>query len=539
MADYATLLRDQVTLTCRSIDRIFLQAYLPKLQSVGMVCNFLCKQRGFAIPSSAAFGKIGQAYVEQVHRWAKANDIPIHYFAKGEDKEQLARPLLEAAAKQDGDGRVVLVGIAQEKASVWRSWKAKGHEHKSHPHMEWGRQMAFVNHFYFYLWDPDWGGAFWKTNAYAPYPIWLWLNGHQWAKRQLDQAGIGYTALDNGVAACDDPAALQRICDRLGPGAVKQFFWRWQQRLPSPFTRADLRAGYTYELAVRQFEVSDTQVFDRPAAGRAFFEGMIRDHLDIGRPSQVALIFDRTITKRTPGTFRTKVITKGVDPQVVCYYKSSRIKQYFKQHRALRTETVIGDTRDFGIGRRVTGDNWRALRAVGEQANRRLCDAQAADARPAPDVVTLAQVTRPSVTPDGLHAPGMRFGDPRVMAVLAALLGFCHLAAGFTNRQLVELVSALLDAPYGSRQATYDLRRLTRKGLIARLPGSQRYLLTPLGRRVAVLFTKAYGRVLAPGLAVLDPALPPVLAGRTPLAVAWRRFAQALDGFIDRQVLAT
>jgi len=132
----------------------------------------------------------------------------------------------------------------------------------------------------------------------------------------------------------------------------------------------------------------------------------------------------------------------------------------------------------------------------------------------------------------------MRFGDPRVMAVLAALLGFCHLMVGFTNQQLVELVGALLDAPYRSRQATYDLGRLIRKGLIERLPGSQRYLLTPLGRRVAVLFTKAYGRVLAPGLAVLDPALPPELAGRTQLAVAWRGFNQALDSFIDRQVLA-
>ena len=90
------------------------------------------------------------------------------------------------------------------------------------------------------------------------------------------------------------------------------------------------------------------------------------------------------------------MITKGVDPQISCYYKSSRIKQYFKEHRALRTETVICDTRDFGIGRRVTAENWNALRAVGEHANQRLCDAQAADARPAPDVATFTEVTRPS-----------------------------------------------------------------------------------------------------------------------------------------------
>ena len=303
MADYASLLRDHVTLECRSVDRIFLQAWVPKLQSVGQVCTFLRWQRGFKIPSSAAFGKIGEAYVAEIHRWAKTNGVPVVHFEKGQNKEEFARPLLEAAAAEGGDGRVVLVGIAQEKASVWRSWKAKGQEHAAHPHMEWGRQMAFVNHFYFYIWDPDWGPAFWKTNAYAPYPVWVCLNGHEWAKRQLHRVGVGFEALDNGFRSCDDPAALQRICDRLGPGAVKSFFWRWQRRLPSPFTRMDLRAGYVYDLAFRQFEVSDTQVFDRPAAGRAFFEGMIRDHLDIGRPDQVALIFDRRIPRAPAGRF--------------------------------------------------------------------------------------------------------------------------------------------------------------------------------------------------------------------------------------------
>jgi hypothetical protein len=538
MADYSTLLRDHVTLTCRSVDRIFLQAYVPKLQTVGWVCQFLRWQRGYPIPSSSAFGKIGDEYVRQVHRFAAANGIPVIHFEKGNNKEQIARPLLDAAAAEGGNGRVVLIGIAQEKAPVWRSWKAKGQEHAAHPHMEWGRQMAFVNHFYFYLWDPDWGSAFWKTNAYAPYPIWIWLNGHTWAQRQCERAGIGYIALDNGFASCDDPAALQRICDRLGPGAVKSFFWRWLRRLPSPFTQANLRAGYVYELAFRQFEVSDTRVFDRPAAGRAFFEGVVRDHLDIGRPSSVALVFDRKVTTRTPGTFRTKVITKGVDPQLVCYYKASRLKQYFKEHRALRTETVIGDTRDFGVGRRVNAENWKALRAVGEQANQRLCDAQAADAQPAPDVVTLHQVTRPSLTDDGQRTPALRFGDPRVTALMSAIVGFCHLIAGFDNKTLTDLMESLLDMPYTSRQATYDLRRLRRKKLIERLPHSNRYQLTALGRRVAVLFTKAYGRVLAPGLTATDPALPADLAKRHPLSAAWRTLDRELDRFITAGLAA-
>lgn len=134
---------------------------------------------------------------------------------------------------------------------------------------------------------------------------------------------------------------------------MKNFFWRWFRRLPSPFTQRDLHAGYVYDLAFRQFEVSDTIVFDRPQAGRAWFETVIRDHLDVGRPHKIALIFNRKINAKTPGTFRTRVITRGVDPYLTCYYKSSRLKQYFKEGRALRTETVICNTREPGLSREL------------------------------------------------------------------------------------------------------------------------------------------------------------------------------------------
>jgi hypothetical protein len=537
MADYSTLLGKRVVLKCRSLDRIFLQGYVPKLQSVGQVCTFLRWVRGFRIPSSAAFGKIGDVYTRAVHRFAQEHGIPVVRFEKGQSKEEVARPYLEAAAAE-GKARVVLIGIAQEKASVWRSWKAKGQETVAHPHMEWGRQMAFVNHFYFYIWDEDWGGTFWKTNAYAPYPIWLWLNGHEWAKRQLDKAGVGYEALDNGFLSCNDPEQMQRICDRLGPQMVTHYFWRWYWQLPSPLTRKEVTEGYTYELAFRQFEVSETMVFDRPEAGRAWFEGVIRDHLDVGRPDQITLIFDRRIGPKNSTRFRTRILIKGVEPILNCFYKSSRIKQYFKLGRALRTETVICNTRDFGVGRRVCAQNWHALRAVGESANRRLCDVETQDAMPAPDVVTFDLVTRPSTTEQGHYAPGLRFGDPRVMAVFTALVGFCYLVDGFTNRSFSARVSRCLGCGYSARQGTYDLRRLRRKGLIAKHHGAHRYQLTAAGRRVAVLFTKAYGRVLTPGLTVLDPNLPEHLAMRHPLATAWRRLDRELDAYCDRALCA-
>jgi hypothetical protein len=536
MADVASLLRDEVSLTVDCVDRIFLQGWVPKLQSVGQVCRFLL-DRGYWIPSSAAMGKIGDAYVRKIKRYARTHDVPVRYFKKGDSKEAIARPLIDQAARA-GEDRVVLLGIAQEKASVWRSWPAKGQEKSRHPHMEWGRQMAMVNHYYFYLYDRQWGPAFIKTNAYAPWPVWLCLNGHEWAKQQLRRAGMGFTDLDNGFAWCADPAFLQGTCDRLSAGCVRTFFARWQHRLPSPFTAEEQAAGYGYDLAFRQFEVSHTEVFDRPAAGRAWFESVIRNHLDVGRPDQVAIIFGRRLSKQTPGTFRSKVLRRGVDAELISYYRASKIKQYFKEQQALRTETVINDTRDFAVGRRVTADNFDALVAVGRGANQRLCDAQLAAALPAPDVATFQQVTQPTSTPDGLHAPALRFGDPRVMAVFAAIIGFAHVLAGFTNADLVTRVGQLTQRDYTSRQATHDLRRLRCNGLIERIPGRFRYRITPLGRTVAVLFLKTYGRVLTPGLALCDLALPDEVAARHPLPTAWRRFNRTLDDFIDHQLAA-
>ncbi len=83
MSDHATLLREHTTLTCRSVDRFFLQGYVPQLQSVAQICRFLRRQRRFPIPSSAAFAKIGASYAKDVHRFPEVNKIAAVYFKKG------------------------------------------------------------------------------------------------------------------------------------------------------------------------------------------------------------------------------------------------------------------------------------------------------------------------------------------------------------------------------------------------------------------------------------------------------------------------
>src|SRR5208337_998147 len=183
-----------------------------------------------------------------------------------------------------------------------------------------------------------------------------------------------FEALDNGVLSCANPTRLQQLCDGLSAHKIDVLLRKWLTCIPHPFTPEDRAAGYRYDISILQAEFSLTQVLERPLTGRIFFEEVIRENLDIGRPDQVQLIFNRRVTKRTPGRFRTRVLTEGVTPSLHVDYKRSRIKQYHKEGRALRTETTINDARDFRIGKRLV--NLPALRRIGFQANRRLLDVQ-------------------------------------------------------------------------------------------------------------------------------------------------------------------
>jgi hypothetical protein len=308
--------------------------------------------------------------------------------------------------------------------------------------------------------------------------------------------------------------AVQAICDSLGPEHIDALLRKWLRILPNPFTDADEAAGYRYELSVLQAEFSLTQMLDRPVSGRIFFEQVLHDNLDIGRPDQISLIFNRRIIGKgrsaTPGRFRTRVITDGVVPSLHIDYKNTKVKQYHKEGRALRTETTINDTRDFRLSKRLT--NLPSLRQIGFSANRRLLGVQRLSHDPIHGAHAFTDLTAPIITDTGTRIPGLRFGDPRVHALLQALLIHRLLPHGFTNRELRALVAPLLGAPtedITAGQMTYDLRRLRAHGLITRVPRSRRYQITDTGLGEALLFTHAHDHLLRTGLAEITDPDPP------------------------------
>ena len=385
-------------------------------------------------------------------------------------------------------------------------------------------------------WDDDFGPFFFKFGTYFPYGAKVCLNGHHFAQRQAAKAGVGFAALDNGFVSTEDPDALRLICRSLTPARIEAFVRKWLRILPHPYSPEDRAAGYHYDISILQAEFSLTQVLDRPLAGRVFFEEVIRENLDAGRPDHVSLTFGRRITKRTPGRFRTRVITEGVTPSLHVDYKAARSKIYFKEGQALRHETTVNNTRDFGIGRRLV--NLPALRMVGFSANRRLlgvlrtsCDALAGDG-------IYDRVCKPVVV-DGQRSPGLRFDHPVTQALLSALVALRIFPPyGFSNKDLRELLAPLLGLPPSAMtqgKMSYHLRRLRLHGLIERIPGTHRYLVTDLGLRASLFLTRAHRRLLVGGMAEVAG---PDLHVPSKLRSAFDRLEAEMDRLLHRSRLA-
>ena len=541
-ATAAEVLSGHVEFEIESIDRMYLNLYQPRLQTGAGIAAFFIGHRGNRFASSALMAPVTGRFVSDIRHFIDERGLDLVRFRAGQRKDDVTQDFLRRAERDERGlipEQVLYAGVAQEKQRVFRTGKRTNPvTGATYPWL--APSTGVVNQYYWYILDEDFGPVCFKFSTYFPYTGRVILNGNEYAKRQAAKAGIGFTPLDNAFAAVDDPAAVQAICDGLDEDTIRGLAGKWLAILPHPFTGEDTAAGFRYELSVLQAEFSLTQTLDSPRSGRVLFEDIIRGNLDAGRPDRISLIFDRRIVRTgrrpTPGRFRTRVITSGVEPSLHVDYKHSKIKQYHKLGRALRTETTINDTKDFGVPRGLS--HLPELKEIGFTASRRLLRAQRISHDPAEGAALLAALASPVTSPAGTRTAGMPFTSPRVQALLSALCAFRLLPNGFTNRDLRAHLAPLLGLNPGdmtSGQTTYDLRRLRIHGLIERVPHSFRYQVTDAGLRQAVFLTRLIQRMMIPGLAQLAGPSPP---GPSRLRAAARAYETAIDDLTRQAGLA-
>ena len=529
----AELQREHIAFELECIDRMYLNAYVPRLTTENGVAWYFRGHLGHRFASTKEAGPMTERFVARIARFEMDHGLELVRFQKGQRKDDVFRDRLKKFKMREG---VVFIGVAQEKARVPRTIRKQFRDGATIPWIDY--TTAMVNFYYFYCVDEDFGPFFIKFCSYFPYTAKLCLNGHEYLKCQLRKEGIAFEALDNGLLSCADLKRAQQICDELSAEKIERFFRKWLARLPHPFSRKDRAAGYRYELSILQAEFSLTQVWKRGTHGRSFFEEVIRENIDLGRPEQVQLIFQRRMQRKTAtdGRCRTRIITEGVTPSLHVYYKNTHLKQYHKEGRALRTETTINNTYDFGVGRRVK--NLPELREIGFAANRRVLEVEKLSHDCQIGAAAFEKLQQPAKV-DGQHASALRFGDARVQALFSVLVIFCLQPDGFRNKQLRPLLAQCLGWKEGEITAgrmTYDLRRLRLHGLIERIEGSQRYRLTSMGLKTALFYSRTYLRVIRPGTSYLVADVETSVPSK--LKTAFKTFEKELSTYFDQRIAA-
>jgi hypothetical protein len=503
----AEVLNKHVTFELEGIDRMYLNLYVPRLQTDKAVAHFWRFHRGHRFASSALMDPMTKDFIRRLEDFAKANGIPLITFEKDQRKDDLAQRFFASSKIEDG---VVFIGKAQEKVRVFRTERRRADNGATYPWIV--RSSAMVNQWYLYIRDRNFGPFFLKFSSYFPYNAKLCLNGHEFLKCQLRHAGIPFKALDNGIASCADPAAAQALADGLSAEKIDVLVRKWFARLPHPFNRADRAAGFRYNVSILQAEFSLTQVLDQPVHGRVFFEEVIRENLDIGRPTRsnsfsVAPSLDAPRVAFAPGcspaassrpcTWTTRnAASSSITRKVrLCGPKPrSMTRVTLAWVRASRTCPPSG-----GSASKPTDVSWTSKRSR----------KTARSAKP-PCAMSPSRSWSTTSAP-----PACATVNPGCRPLMSAILGFALQACGFTNRELRERLAPLLGLlpdHLSQGRMTYDLRRLRLHGLIERVPRSHRYRLTRRGIITALFFTRSYARSSAPDAP--KPSLPSGKAAR-------------------------
>jgi hypothetical protein len=176
MANIPELLSGHVTLEVECLDRLYLNGYIGKLATSGGLVTFMREQLGKPIPSPVVLGQVTEKFREAVRIKAERDKIPIYQFDHKERKDDVANQMRRQRGVRDG---IVFIGVAQEKAQAFSGRKVGGQFELTRD------KTVYVNH----IDDADFGPLFLKVCSYAPWGIKLCLNGHEWAKRQLERAG--------------------------------------------------------------------------------------------------------------------------------------------------------------------------------------------------------------------------------------------------------------------------------------------------------------------------------------------------------------
>jgi hypothetical protein len=475
----------------RCFDRILINGLIQPFQQPERVVGFFNTYRQQYPVSRPVLRDIAAQYQRWVEAQAKKWGTPIVEAPAGR-RDTFVEPYFRGA-KPD---QIVVIVKGREPARILT---AIGKNDRWH--LQYARR--WVVQYNFYLHDAAWGRMFVRLCPYFPFSARVCLNQHHWLAIRLRAEGIRVRQESNAFLTCSDPARLQALADSLTARDVDRCAQKWLRAFTPFFTPTERRtASCQHRLFFAQVEYCDNLIFDRRAALDALGERLLDANRTIGQPTKLATIFGRKVTKRYRGKLETVIEDLDLpNPVIRSYCRDGSIKQYVRDHLALRTEATSNNVRDFGVPKAI--DHLPELREAMAAVTDRYLTVQQDILETFVDRGQLRQLGEPTRLANGKRIPGLKLDHPRQLALMHALVRFAHIAGGntFTTKDLHPAAAAALDATtdqYRLASVRYDLSKLRAKRLVEKVEHSRRYRLLPQGYRICVLFLKLFERVYAP-----------------------------------------
>jgi hypothetical protein len=497
--------RDSIRFGYSCFDRLILKGAVVPFQSPkrgGTICWFLRTYRQAREISRAYLAGIAGDYHQWVGRFAQEQGLTILEVDRDSSdpdtrRADLVEPYFEELGSRAG---VAVILKAREPERIVCHY-ARSNQISIEPRL--------VNQYYFYLKDPQCGRMFLRICPYFPCNVTVWLNGHNWLACRLQQEGIAFEKLNNLFVDCAQPERLQELSDAFAPQDIVESVQAWITRLLPYYTEADRQRGYRHQLYLAQVEYCHNLIFDKRAALERLFDRLMDANRQIGHPDKLAVVFARDrFHLQTHEGETTLRMTQLRLPVFSSSYQKTSIKQYVSGAVGLRTESTSYQLRDLSLGKNI--QNLPHVRQALHQANQRFQEVQQDILATYVDRGQLEQLRQPSVSPTGRRVPGLHLDDPRLLAVLQALLCFAYLVGKgcFRTKDLLKDVRhALQDEGYSLGQLRYDLSKLRGKGLVWRRPGTQAYQVSQEGYRIGVYYLKLYHQLYAPMVAAIQEPL--------------------------------
>jgi hypothetical protein len=529
--------KDSIRFGYRCFDRILLNGLIQPFQQPERVIGFFSVYRDLHPVSRDVLRRAAERFQHWVGEQAEKWNAPIVEAPKGR-RDEFVDPYFKGATPD----QVVVILKAREPARIMTAIGDKALN-------RWHLQIAdrWVVQYNLYVNDQRWGRIFVRMCPYLPFSARVCLNQHHWLANRMREEGIDFQQCSNAFLRCGKPERLQELADTLTAEDLSACGRKWLTRFTPFFTERERRqAGCQHRLFFSQVEYCDNLIFHRRAALDKLGERLLDANRTIGQPNKLTVIFGRKITKQYRGKLQTQIEDMNLpNPVIRSHYRNGFIKQYVRDHLALRTEPASNNVTDYGVNKAI--ENLPALREKMARIIDNYLDIQQDILETFIDRQQLRKLAKPTVSATGKRIPGLKLDNPRLLALMHALVRFAQIPAAstFSSAEIYPHVVAALGSitrPYTLASMRYDLSKLRAKGLVEKLPHSRRYQLRAEGYSVCLIFLKLFERVYAPlTAACLDPvpgdaALPP--QKRSLLDRLYQRLNTALDRLLHAVGLA-